>query len=57
MKKSAFTRVNLSDVRAIMAIMCVPVMELLCQAVMRWVPVLEYLLLDVCGCLWPCPVM
>jgi hypothetical protein len=33
MEKSSFTRVNLSDVRVIMMIMCVPVVELLCQAV------------------------
>jgi hypothetical protein len=33
MEKPAFTRVNLSDVRVIMMIMCVLVEELLCQAV------------------------
>jgi hypothetical protein len=34
MEKPAFTKVNLSDVRVIMAIMCVPVVELLCQVSM-----------------------
>jgi hypothetical protein len=33
MEKPAFTRVNLSDVRVIMMIMCVLVEKLLCQAV------------------------
>jgi hypothetical protein len=32
MEKLAFTRVNLFDVRVIMTIMLVPVVELLCQA-------------------------
>jgi hypothetical protein len=35
-----------------MMIMCVLVDELSCQAVMGWIPALEYLLLGVCGCLW-----
>jgi hypothetical protein len=30
MEKLAFAKVSLSDVRVIMAIMCVPVVELLC---------------------------
>jgi hypothetical protein len=51
MKKSVFTRVNLSDIRVIMAIMRVLVHELLCQTVMRRISVLEYLLSGVRGCL------
>jgi hypothetical protein len=39
----------LSDVRVIIAIMHVLVEELLCQAVMRRIPVLEYPLLGVGG--------
>jgi hypothetical protein len=35
MEKPTFTRMNLSGVRVIIAIMCVPVGEFLCQAVMR----------------------
>jgi hypothetical protein len=49
MEKPTFTRRNLSDVRAIMAIMCVLVEELLCHVVMGWIPVLEYLLSGACG--------
>jgi hypothetical protein len=41
MDKLAFTRVNLSGVRVIMAMMHVPMEELLCQAMMGWVPVLK----------------
>jgi hypothetical protein len=33
MEKTAYTRINVSDVRVIMAIMCVPVGELLCEVV------------------------
>jgi hypothetical protein len=44
MEKDAFTKVNLSDVRVIMVIMRVPVVELLCQVAMGWIPVLKYLL-------------
>jgi hypothetical protein len=32
-----------------MAIMCVLLVELLCQEVMGWIPALEYLLSDACG--------
>jgi hypothetical protein len=35
MEKSAFTRANLSDIRVIMMIMRVLVVELLCQATME----------------------
>jgi hypothetical protein len=49
MKKPSFTRVNLSDVRIIIAIMHVPVVELLCQATMGRIPILKYLLSGVCG--------
>jgi hypothetical protein len=34
-----------------MVIMRVPVVELLCQMVMGWLPVLKYLLSRACGCL------
>jgi hypothetical protein len=57
MEKPPFTRANLSDVRAIMAIMRVPVMGLLCQAVMGWILILKYLLVGVCGCMRPCPTV
>jgi hypothetical protein len=49
MKKPTFTRACLSDVRVIMVIIRVPLVELLCQAVMEWIPVLEYLLSGVRG--------
>jgi hypothetical protein len=52
MEKPTFTMVNLSDVRVMMAIMCVPVVVLLCQAMMGWIPVLKYLLLGAHGHLW-----
>jgi hypothetical protein len=57
MEKPAFTRVSLSNVRVIMMIMCVPVVELICQAVMKWIPVLKYLLCGACGHLWPRPIV
>jgi hypothetical protein len=43
MEKFAFTRVKLSNIRVIKAIMHFLVEELLCQAVMGWIPVLECL--------------
>jgi hypothetical protein len=49
MEKLAFTRACLSDDRIIMAIMCAPLVELLCQTVMGWIPALEYLLPGMCG--------
>jgi hypothetical protein len=57
MKMPAFIRVNLSDVRVIMMIMRVSVVELLCQAATGRLLVLKYLLLGVCGRLWQCVVM
>jgi hypothetical protein len=45
MKKSAFTRASLFNVRVIMVIMCVLV-ELLCQTVMGQIPLLECLPLN-----------
>jgi hypothetical protein len=54
MEKSAFTRMNLSDVRMIIAIMHVLVKELLCQAVNGWILVLECLLSSASGQLWLC---
>jgi hypothetical protein len=44
MEKLAFTRASLSDVSVIIEIMCVPLVELLCQTVMEQIPALEYLL-------------
>jgi hypothetical protein len=44
MEKPAFTRTDLSDVRVIMVIMRVPLVESLCQVVMERMPALEYLL-------------
>jgi hypothetical protein len=44
-----FIEARLSDVRVIMAIIRVLVVELLCQAVTGWVPVLECVLPDACG--------
>jgi hypothetical protein len=49
MEKLAFTRACLSDVSVIMTIMRVPLIELLCQVVMGWIPALEYLLLGAHG--------
>jgi hypothetical protein len=57
MEKPAFTRADLSDVRVIMLIMRAPVVELLCQAGIGWIPVLKWLLLGARGCLWSCPVV
>jgi hypothetical protein len=44
MEKLAFTRACLSDVRVIMVIMRVPLVKLLCQAAMGWIPALDFLL-------------
>jgi hypothetical protein len=44
MEMPAFTRAKLSDVGVIKVIMCVPMEEVLCQAVMGWIPVLKHLL-------------
>jgi hypothetical protein len=55
-EKPAFTRVGLSDVRLIMVIMRVLV-ELLCQAVIGQIPILECLLSDACERLRLHPVM
>jgi hypothetical protein len=43
--------VSLSDVRVIMAIIHVLMVELICKMVMGWIPVLEYMLPGACGCL------
>jgi hypothetical protein len=51
MEKATFTRVNLSNVRVIMAIMRFVVEELLCESMMGWILVLKCLLSGVCGCL------
>jgi hypothetical protein len=57
MEKPASTRMNLSGVRVIMTIMCVPVGEVLHQAMMGWIPVLECLSSDARGLLWLCHVV
>jgi hypothetical protein len=57
MEKSAFTRVCLSDVRVIMLIMRVPLVEQQCQAAMGRVPILKCPLSGERGHLWLCPVM
>jgi hypothetical protein len=40
-----------------MAFMRVSLVELLCQAVLGWIPRLDYMLSSVCGLLRPCPIM
>jgi hypothetical protein len=57
MEKFTFTRVCLSYARVIVATTRILVIELHCHTVMGWLTVLKYLLLDACGCLWPCLVM
>jgi hypothetical protein len=49
MEKSVFTRVCLSDVRVIMVIMLVPMVERLCEVVMGWILALKCLLLGRVG--------
>jgi hypothetical protein len=44
MERPTFTRVGLFDVRVIVVILRVPLVELLCQVVMGWIPTLEYVL-------------
>jgi hypothetical protein len=50
-------RVSLFDVKIIMSIMRVLMVELLCPMVAGRIPVLECLLLGACGCLWLRPVL
>jgi hypothetical protein len=57
MEKPVFTRPNLSDVRVIMVIMHVLVVELLCQTAMGQISVFKYLKSGVRRCLWPCLVL
>jgi hypothetical protein len=57
MEKFDFTRACLSRVRVIVEIMCILVVELLCQTAMERALVFKYLLSSVHGCLWLCPVM
>jgi hypothetical protein len=47
----------LSEVRVMMAIICVFVVKLLCQAVTGWILVLDCLLPGACGCAWALVVM
>jgi hypothetical protein len=53
MEKPAFIRANLSNVRVIMTIIHVPVVEFRCQAAMGWIPALKYLLSYARELLWP----
>jgi hypothetical protein len=57
MEKPAFTRVSLSNIRVIMAIMHILMVEWLCQETMGCVPVLKYLLSGARGHLWSCPIV
>jgi hypothetical protein len=57
MQKPTFSRACLSNIRVIMAIIHVPLVELLCQMVMGQNPALKYVLSGMCGQLWPCPIM
>jgi hypothetical protein len=50
-------RASLFDVTVIMALMCVHVVELLCQAVTGQIPSLKFLLPGVRRCLWLCVVL
>jgi hypothetical protein len=49
MENLALIGVSLPDVRVNMVIMHVLAVELICQDVMGWVPVHDYLLPDSCG--------
>jgi hypothetical protein len=54
LENSAFTRACLSDVRVILVIMHVPLVELLCEVTIGWIPTLEYLLSGTCrACAMP----
>jgi hypothetical protein len=53
MEKPAFTRANSSDIRFIMVIMHVPMVELLCQAMKGRIPIIKYLISGPRGRLWP----
>jgi hypothetical protein len=44
MEKLTFNMACLSDISVVMMIMCVPLIVLLCQAAMGWIPALKYLL-------------
>jgi hypothetical protein len=57
MEKFVFTRANLSNVRVIIAIMCVLMNDLLCQVVMEHVSILTCLLSSARGRLWLRSVM
>jgi hypothetical protein len=57
MENPVFTRESLFDIRVIMTIVHVLVVELLCQAVTGWVLVLECLLPDTRGHQRSCPFM
>jgi hypothetical protein len=49
MEKLVFTRARLSNIRVIMMIIRVPLVELLCQTTMGWISAFEYLPSSTCG--------
>jgi hypothetical protein len=53
----AFTRIYLPYVGIIMVCICVSLVEIPFQTVMRWIPVLQCILLGACGLLQPCPIL
>jgi hypothetical protein len=55
MEKLVFIWACLSDVRVIMVIMHVPLIQSLCQAVMGWIPTRVPIARHAWG-MWPCPV-
>jgi hypothetical protein len=57
MEKATVTRASLPNVRVIMTIKRVPVVEQLCQAMMGWILALKCLLSSAHGCLRPCPIV
>jgi hypothetical protein len=57
MENPAFTKASLSDVKVIMTIMHVLVVELLCQAITGRIPILKCLLSGARGHLWLRSVM
>jgi hypothetical protein len=56
MEKLAFTRACLFDVRVIVVIMHVPLVESLCQTTMGWIPTRVPVARHAWN-LWPCPVV
>jgi hypothetical protein len=57
MENPTFIGAILSDVKVIMVIISVLVVEFLCHAVTGWILALECLLLGARGCLWSCLIL